>query len=88
MVGQREDSGRIGFPLPQHDHVQPDAIADAALGVHDGVVHLFRRQIDEPRRQLDQQRLELQPLEALRRIEPFFGLGPIHGLVAIHRIPP
>ena len=88
VVGQREDIGSPRFPLPQRGQIQSEAFANAALGLLDLGLHLLGRQVDELGRQIDQQRLEFQPFEALRRIEPFFGPGFLFGLVAVHCFQP
>ena len=59
-VGGRDDAGACGRPLPEHREIEAEQLADPAQRVLDLAVHLAGRQVDEPRGEVGDQRLELE----------------------------
>ena len=67
-VGERQGISDRIRPLPQRREIDAENLADATVRVFDPPVHLAGRQVDEPRREVGDQRLELETdLGAVRR---------------------
>ena len=66
QVGQTQVLRVLGVRQPQPGAVEPEALADAALGPRDRLVELRRGQAAEAHRELREQRLEAKPL--VRRV--------------------
>ena len=77
MGGRVETRGIVG-KLPEHQKIEVEKLADAALGVHDFTVHLAGGQINEFGRKIGEQGLEAQ---ALFKLGERVGIFPVHGLV-------
>ncbi len=60
QVRQSEESRRLGRPLPEAGQIDPEALADATLGVPDQAVYIRGGNVDKLRRQIGDQRLESQ----------------------------
>jgi hypothetical protein len=61
-VSQCEETRGLDQPLPKRSQIQPEAFADAALGLFDLTVYLVGKQVDKASRNIGQQRLEPQAL--------------------------
>ena len=73
-------------PLPQHREIDPEELADTAQCVLYGTVHLAGRQVDEPRGEVGDERLELETTpDGLRGARRVFGLGHVdNGTIPRH----
>jgi hypothetical protein len=61
-MGHRQEMRSAIRPLPKRRQIQPEAFADAALGIFNLAVYLVGGQVDKACRYLKQQRLESQSL--------------------------
>ena len=76
VVGVRgQDDGRVrARPLPEHGQIDAERLADPAQRVHDLAVQLVRRQVDEPGREVGDQRLEP---DGVPEVEARRGFGAV-----------
>jgi len=59
-VGESEGTSGRSRPFPKRREIDAENLADAALHLFDLAVHLARGQVDEPGREVGDQRLELE----------------------------
>ena len=76
-VSQPVNALGLNHTLPKRREIQPEAFADAALGIFNLAVHLVGGDIDKPRRQIGQHRLETYLFGCVLFSPP--ALGHIYG---------